>query len=173
MLIRRGFTFELKVNHKQSAKMAQFAGCCRLVYNKALDLEKETGYRNYYQNANDLVGWKKEAATQFLAEAPSQCLQQSLMDLERAHKNNFEGRAGPPKFKKKFQHDSFRYPQGFKVDEANNRIYLPKIGWIKYRNSRPIEGKPKQVTVSRVIDKWSVSIQTEIKIASTSSQKFF
>lgn len=149
--------------------MRRFAGCCRFVWNKALALEKET-----YENEGKRLGfsllckflrdWKKENAASFLSEAHSQILQQVLKDLDRAYKNFFEKRAGFPRFKKKGLHDAFRYPQGFKLDESNSRIFLPKIGWIRYRNSRKIEGTPKQVTVSLSAGKWYVSIQTEREV---------
>lgn len=132
-------------------------------------MEKET-----YENEGKRLGfsllckflrdWKKENATSFLSEAHSQILQQVLKDLDRAYKNFFEKRAGFPRFKKKGLHDAFRYPQGFKLDESNSRIFLPKIGWIRYRNSRKIEGTPKQVTVSLSAGKWYVSIQTEREV---------
>jgi len=63
-------------------------------------------------------------------------LQQALKDLERAYKNVFQKRASFPRFKKRGQRDSLRYPQGVKLDQANNRISLPKLGWISYRNSQ-------------------------------------
>lgn len=55
-------------------------------------------------------------------------LQQSLKDLCAAYRNFFEQRSAFPKFKKKGSHDSFRFPQGVKLDEPNSRIFLPKIG---------------------------------------------
>ena len=91
-------------------------------------------------------------------------MQQTLKDLDRAYENFFSKRAGFPKFKKKGVHDAFRYPQKFKLDEGNNRIRLPKIGWVRYRNSRKVEGKAKQVTVSQSAGKWYVSIQTEREV---------
>ena len=57
-----------------------------------------------------------------------------------------------------------RFPQGIKLEEKQQRIYLPKIGFIRYRKSRDIEGKIKNVTVSCVNDSWYVSIQTEREI---------
>ena len=66
--------------------------------------------------------------------------------------------------KKKGVHDAFRYPQGFRLDEGNSRIFLPKIGWMRYRKSRATEGVPKQVTVSLSAGKWYVSIQTEREV---------
>ena len=149
--------------------MRRFAGCCRFLWNKALALEKET-----YENAGKRLGfsllcealrdWKKENATSFLAEAHSQILQQALKDLDRAYKNFFAKRADFPRFKRKGAHDAFRYPQGFKLDEGNSRIFLPKIGWVGYRKSRRIEGTSKQVTVSLSAGKWFVSIQTEREV---------
>ena len=60
--------------------------------------------------------------------------------------------------------DSFRFPQGFKIDEGRRQIYLPSIGWVKYKRSRFIQGKAKNVTVSRQADGWYVSIQTEYEM---------
>ncbi|WP_302609066.1 RNA-guided endonuclease InsQ/TnpB family protein, partial [Turicimonas muris] len=97
-------------------------------------------------------------------ECHSQVLQQALKDLEKGYKNFFAKRAKFPRFKKKFQRDSFRFPQGFIIDEDKQRIYLPKIGTVGYRKSRSIIGKPKNITVSREGLKWFVSIQTEFEI---------
>ena len=57
--------------------------------------------------------------------------------------------------------DTLRYPQGFKLDEANRRVFLPKIGWVRYRKSRSIKGETKNITLSRKGKYWYVSIQTE------------
>jgi len=59
--------------------------------------------------------------------------------------------------------DSFRYPQRVQLDQANNRILLPKIGWVHYRNSRMVEGAIKNVTVS-LRGAPMVSIQTEREV---------
>ena len=150
--------------------MRRFAGCCRFLWNKALALGKEVyeadGKRpGYYAIAGKLKDWKKDDDTSFLAEAHSQILQQTLKDLDRAYKNFFAKRAEFPRFKKKGVHDAFRYPQGFKLDEGNSRIFLPKIGWVRYRKNRKTEGTPKQVTVSLSAGKWFVSIQTEREVS--------
>ena len=90
-------------------------------------------------------------------------LQQSLKDLESAFKNFFAKRADFPKFKRKGEKDRFRFPQGFKLEQQNNRVWLPKIGWVRYRNSRNMMGEIRNVTVSQKCGKWFVSIQTELK----------
>ena len=168
MEIKQGFKFRLKPKYQQVAKMRQFAGCCRLVWNKALEKEtyEETGKRlGYNKLAGLLVEWKKEHGTAFLKEAHSQILQQTLRNLDKAYLNFFEKRAELPKFKKKGLNDSFSYPQGFKIDENNSRIYFPKIGWIRYVKHRRISGISKNITVSQSCGKWYVSIQTERIIA--------
>ena len=76
----------------------------------------------------------------------------------------FAKRADFPRFKKKGNGDSFRYPQGFKLDQQNNRLFLPILGWIKYRNSRTILGEAKNITVSQSCGKWYASIQTKREI---------
>jgi putative transposase len=90
-------------------------------------------------------------------------LQQALKDLERAYANFFAKRADFPRFKKKGQPDHFRYPDAkqIKLDQANGRIFLPKLGWLRCRISRHVLGTVKNVTVSLSCGKWFVSIQTE------------
>ncbi|SFO11833.1 putative transposase [Xenorhabdus japonica] len=149
--------------------MKRFAGACRFVFNQALarqNTNHETGnkYIPYTKMASWLVEWKTTTETQWLKEVPSQALQQALKDLERAYKNFFQKRPSFPRFKKRGQSDSFRYPQGVKLDQENNRICLPKLGWISYRNSRQVIGEVKNVTVSQSCGKWYVSIQTECEV---------
>src|SRR5467141_316253 len=107
-----------------------------------------------------LVEWKQE--TPWLYEAPAHSLQQALLDLDRAYQNFFQKRAAFPKFHKKGLRDSFREsdPKGIKLDQANSRIQLPKIGWVRYRNSREVLGAVRSVTVSQSAGKWIVSITT-------------
>ena len=50
------------------------------------------------------------------------------------------------------------------MDQPNGRIKLPKLGWIRYRNSREILGTAKNITVSSNGGKWFVSIQTEREV---------
>jgi putative transposase len=166
---RQSFKFQLRPNGQQGRNMRRFAGTCRFVFNKSLALQNEnreagSKYLSYVKMAAWLVEWKASPETQWLKEAPSQSLQQALKDLERAYKNFFQKRAAFPRFKKRGQSESFRYPQGVKLDQANSRISLPKLGWINYRNSREVIGEVKNVTVSQSCGKWYVSIQTEYEV---------
>ncbi len=157
---------------QQERKICRFAGSCRFVYNKALALQKERHEQGekklgYAGLCKILTDWRNSAETAWLADAPVHPLQQTLRDLERAYSNFFAKRANFPRFRKKGLSDSFRYPdpKQIKLDQGNGRIFLPKLGWIRYRNSRQATGIVKNVTVSQSCGKWYVSIQTECKVS--------
>ena len=164
MLVQKSYQYELIPNGEQVRKLKQFCGCCRFVFNKGLEEVKKyydtTGhFLNYIQLAAFLPKWKQDA--DWLKECNAQALQQSMKNLSRALMNFSAGRANFPRFKAKGKKDSCRFPQSVKSDQNNNRIYLPKIGWVRYRNSRTIIGTIKNVTVTAKCGKWYVSIQTE------------
>jgi len=166
----QAFKYELMPNGDQQKAMRRFSGSCRFVYNKALALQKEQyaagqSFIRYVEMAALLVQWKKDAKLEWLKDAPSQSLQHALKDLERSYTNFFEKRADFPRFKRRGFGDSFRYPQGFKLDEDNSRLFLPKLGWIRYRNSRKILGEVRNVTVSSRAGRWFVSIQMQHEVA--------
>ena len=169
----QAFKYELMPDGGQQCDMRRFAGSCRFVFNQALALQTanhEAGNKfiRYVELANLLPAWK--IAFEWLRESPSQALQHALKNLDRAFTNFFEKRAEYPRFKKRGYGDSFRFPQGFKLDQANSRIFLPKLGWLRYRNSREVLGTVKNVTVSNRNGKWFVSIQTEREVKQSVAQ---
>jgi putative transposase len=161
----QAYKFELCPDGAQHRLMRRFSGSCRYVYNRALALqcerhergEKKLGYAGL---CKELTAWRNDRQTSWLADTHSQVLQQVLKDLEQAYANFFAKRAGFPRFKKKGLRDSFRFPQGTQLDQADSRIFLPKIGWMRYRNSRHVPGEVCHVTVSFGAGKWFASIQT-------------
>ncbi len=163
----KAFKYELMPDGEQQRQMRRFSGSCRFVFNKALALQKENHaaggkFIGYVAMAKQLTTWRSNAETAWLQAAPVHPLQHALKDLEKAYKNFFLKRADFPRFKKKGQSDSFRYPdpKQIKLDQANSRIFLPKLGWLRYRNSREAQGELRNVTVSLSGGKWFVSIQT-------------
>lgn len=168
----QAFKYELMPDGEQQRQMRRFAGSCRFVFNKALALQKERYEQGekklgYAGLCKLLTEWRNCAETAWLADAPVHPLQQTLKDLERAYANFFAKRSDFPRFKKKGRHDSFRYPdpKQIKLDQVNSRIFLPKLGWLRYRNSRDALGTVKRVTVNASCGKWFVSIQTEREVA--------
>ena len=162
----QAFQFVLRPTGEQARLLRRFTGCCRFVFNQALAMqqaryargEKKLGYAGLCRALTD---WKAQPDRRWLADAPAQPLQQALKDLEQAYANFFATRADFPRFKKKGRGDRFRYPQGVTLDQANSRLFLPKLGWVRYRKSRNVLGTVKNVTVSQSGGTWSVSIQTE------------
>lgn len=167
----QAYKYQLKINETEERILRRFAGSCRFIFNKALALQQERHAKGekklaYAGLCKSLTEWRHNPETVWLLESPIHPLQQTLKDLERAYTNFFQKRADFPRFKKKGQGDSFRYPdpKQFKVDQDNSRVFLPKIGWLQYRNSRIIEGTAKKITVSQSGGHWYVSIQTEREI---------
>lgn len=171
MKILKAFKFELMPNGAQVRKMKQFCGCSRFVFNRALayqndQYQKDNSFKFSYRKIADLLPeWKRELT--WLKDCHSQVLQQSIKDLDKAFENFFAKRSNFPKFKCKGKKDSFRFPQGYKLEQQNNRIYLPKIGWVRYRNSKNVSGcfALKNVTISQKCGKWYISIQIEFETA--------
>jgi putative transposase len=164
----QAYKYELMPSGDQVRAMRRFSGSCRFVYNKALALQKENHevgnkFISYVAMAAKLPVWKREAGTEWLKETPSQALQHALKDLEKAFKGFFAKRTGFPRFKKKGSGDSFRYPEPkqIQLDQSNSRILLPKLGWLRYRNSRKALGQVRNVTVSHSSGKWFIAIQTQ------------
>jgi len=167
----QAFKYELQADGEQERDMRRFSGSCRFVFNKALALQKENHeagnkFISYLSMAKHLTEWRNGAETPWLKEAPCHSLQHALKDLEKAYKNFFAQRADFPRFKRKGDGASFRYPDSkqIKLDQANSRIFLPKLGWIRYRKSRDVTGELRNVTVSNNGKKWFVSIQTQREV---------
>lgn len=172
MLLKKGFKFRLDPTQNQEPFFARFAGASRFLYNRGLEerktlYEKEGKSINYFEQNNRLVYLKQEEATSWLKEIHSQVLQQALKNLDTAFQHFFQNlksgrKPGFPRFKCKGVRDSFRYPQGVKLQE--DHVYLPKIGWVRFRKSREIEGKIKQTTLLREGNHWYVAFSTEQEV---------
>ena len=105
--MKKAFKFKLLPNDEQRELINKTLGCCRYVYNNALD-HKQKAYKRRKQSlsANDLKNLLPhlKKAKPWLAEVDSIALQQSIMRMCDAYTNFFKGRAGYPRFKKK--HDT-------------------------------------------------------------------
>lgn len=178
MIILKAYKYELCPNKDQIVLFKKFSGCCKFVYNKALaykienyerdkDKAKEERVKTHFSAlSKEVTAWIHTDEFSFLKEPPRDILTQKLMDLEKAYKNFFKKLAMYPKFKKKGQQESFRFPNPdtIKVDEENNLIAFSKIGCMKYRNSRPLQGEIRNATISCSAGRWFVSIQTREEV---------
>lgn len=166
----QAYKFQLEPNGEQIRSMRKYAGNARKVWNLALARQEERHaagekFTNTFGMNAWLPVWKAEYP--YLRESPAQTLQQVMENLAAGYTKFFKKTADHPTFKKKGKSsDSFRFPDAkqFILDEANSRIKLPKLGWIRYRNSRNIQGSPKNITVSANAGKWYFSVQTEREV---------
>ena len=172
MKINKAYKYRLKPDKEQEIMFEKNAGCCRFVYNYFLDLNKK-----YYEehkkflfkyDMQKILSAEVKKEYPFLKEAKHQSLQKAIWNLDTALKNYFKKYNKFPTFKKKGIKDNFHCPQYFEVDQENNKIKISKIGWIKYINSRQIEGIIKSITVSKNCSHWYASISTEQEITEKS-----
>ena len=152
--MQKGIKFRAYPNKEQQKLINQTLGCCRLIYNKGLAMRNEA-YENgnkigYNQTSAMLTELKKHEDFAFLKEVDSIALQQALRNLDRGFKNFFEKRAKHPQFKSKHNHhQSYRtMNQGNNIRIAGKYLKLPKLGYVKIRQSMEV-GHINNVTIER------------------------
>jgi putative transposase len=162
--INKAYKFRLYPKADQEVLLNKHFGCCRVVYNYGLEQKqtvcKETGKtRSRFDIQSDLPKLKTEK--EWLKEVNSQALQYSLVCLEDAMEGFFKEKKGCPKFKSKWDKQSFTVPQGVKL--TGNKLRIPKFrDGIKIKLHRHVEGKLCSATVSKTKSgEYFVSILTE------------
>ncbi len=169
-LVRKALKFRLYPNEEQQAALAVQFDHARFVYNRFLQMRRDhyqtTREGLSYQDTTSLLTELKRCPDyEWLRDADSQVLQQSLKGLDRAFCNFFGYRARYPRFKSRRAKQTIRYPQRVKVNLEMKRTYLPMMGWVKTVFHRPLEGKLKNVTVSRTKSGcYYASFQVEVDI---------
>jgi putative transposase len=88
--------------------------------------------------------------------------QLAIMQLGEGFKNFFAKRAKYPVFRKKGVHDRFSLSNDqFSVEDKS--IHIPKLGWVRMCEALRFEGKIMSATISRVADRWFVSITVDVE----------
>ena len=164
------FRYRLRPTKAQEATLTEQLRLCRGLYNAALQ-ERRDAYRKAKKTVTgyDQMKYLTEikAALPEYAGVYSQVLQDVLKRLDKAFKAFFRrvkaGQTpGYPRFKGAGWYDSICYPQsGFSV--AGDVAHFSKIGNIRLRLSRPLEGKLKTATITRDCGEWYVSYVCEVE----------
>ena len=166
--VRKTFKYQLTPTPAQAQALEMVLSRCRTLYNVALEQHKTWWQRGqgigatYYQQKAELPDLK--AACPEYAEVNAQVLQDVILRVERAYQAFFRRltageQPGYPRFQGRNRYNSFSYPQyggGAVLD--GGVLSLSKIGRIRIRLHRPLEGTPKTVTISREADGWYTSI---------------
>ncbi|WP_308516544.1 RNA-guided endonuclease TnpB family protein [uncultured Varibaculum sp.] len=154
--MEKAFEFRLCPKRWQKKLFARNFGCSRWTYNHFLEEKirvfKETKqHLNYSKCCGMLTQLKKQEDTAWLAEADSTALQQSLRNLEDAFDNFSKRRkqgVGFPSFKKKKSRKTYRTTNAKIVDDSH--VWIPKVGLVKARITRPVEGRVVSATIKQV-----------------------
>jgi putative transposase len=152
--------------------MQKSLDACRWVYNKALEVRKNAWEERQesisrYETIKMIPQWKQENNN--LADAYSQSLQEACTRVDLAFQAFFRRvksgveKPGYPRFKSFDRYDSFTYPQsGFRLLEK--QLELSKIGLVKVRKHRDIEGEIKTLTIHRTATgKWYACFVCEVE----------
>ena len=166
--IFKSFKFRIYPNEDQEILLVKHFGACRFVFNHYLNKRKETYLEdnkslNYYDNANDLTQLKKDEDYIWLKEINSQSLQSSLRNLDTAYGKFFRKQTKFPRFKSKYDRQSFKIPQFVKLEE--NELIIPKFkGGIKINLHREINGEILFATISKsTTGNYYVSLTCEVQ----------
>jgi len=150
--MHKAIKVRLYPNDKQAQKLSQVMGSARWWYNFALNLCNET-YKATGKGLNQIAlnkylpKLKKAEETSWLNDCYSQVLQSATLNLTKAFRNFFEGRAKYPKFKFFHGKQSCQYPQNVSIKDGCLKI--PQLGLVKASIHRIFDGKIKTVTVSK------------------------
>ena len=167
-LIHKSYKFRISPDKEQVELLSKHFGACRFVFNHYLNLRKETYLEekkslNYYDNANDLTQLKKEEKFIWLKEINSQSLQSSLRNLDVAYNKFFRRQTKFPRFKSKYDRQSFTIPQFVNIEE--NILWIPKFKkGIEINLHRKIDGKILFATISKsTTGNYYVSLTCEVE----------
>ena len=163
--LRMTFKYKLLPTPPQEQELGRVLGQCRVLYNTALEQRILAWQRvrvsvSRFQQEAELKDIR--AAIPEYAAIHSHVLQDALARLDKTYQAFFRRvkggeKAGFPRYQGSERYHSFTYKEfgnGAALD--NGFLVLSKIGRIAVRWSRPLEGTPKTVTLSREADGWYV-----------------
>ncbi|MCL4497367.1 MAG: transposase [Deltaproteobacteria bacterium] len=167
------YKYRLYPTRKQEEKIDWMLETCRILYNSCL-VDRNRHYEETGKGLSRidqqkiLVRDKKNI--EYLMNIHSQVLQDVLFRVEKAYKAFFRrlkdrnGKAGYPRFKQTGRYDSITYTQsGFEI--VDGKLKLSKVGHIKLKLHRSINGIIKTCNIEKEIDKWYVCFSVEYKPA--------
>ena len=150
----RAYKYRIYPTDEQKILFAKTFGCCRFVYNWALNM-KITAYKECKETLGNvyltnLMKKELKAEHEWLTEVNSQSLQSALRNLDTAYTNFFRNMkaVGFPRYKSRKDRQSFLCPQHCRVDFSKNTITIPKAKDIPAVLHRKFRGIVKTVTIS-------------------------
>jgi len=157
----------LAPNNKQATYFAKASGVARFAYNWALSewqRQYQAGEKPNETALRRQLNSIKHEQFPWMQEVTKNAPQMAIINLGKAYKNFFSGKAKYPRFKKKGIHDGFQLTND-QFSIVDKKIHVPKLGWVKMHEALRLKGKIVSATVSRVAERWfaSVTVETEDK----------
>lgn len=167
-MIHKSYKFRIYPNNNQIELLSKHFGACRFIFNYYLN-ERKINYTdnkkslNYYDNASDLTLLKKDEKYIWLKDINAQSLQSSLKHLDTSYNRFFRKQSKFPKFKSKYDKQTFTIPQAISI--KNNKLVIPKFKkGIKIRLHQKLNGKILFGTISRTsTNKYYISITCDVQ----------
>ena len=159
----------LDANNAQATYLSRAAGTARFAYNWALAQWKRqyeawkadnTLLKPSQHGLRRQLNAIKREQFPWMMEVTKNAPQMAIIQLGQAFQNFFGGRARCPQFRKKGVHDRFTLTND-QFDLDGSRIRIPNLGWVRMRETLRFAGKIMSATVSRVADRWFVSIAVD------------
>ena len=134
-------------------------GCCRFVYNKALErqMQRHTQEQKFV-GKYEMCRWITEIKQEYdwLYEVDNRALQMSVHALESAYLKFFKG-AGFPKWRKKNEKQSFSTTSAIRIEPHYVRV--PKIGLIRTYERLDETIVPNKITIFKRAGRYFASVQ--------------
>lgn len=172
MLISRAHVYRLTLTPEQEARLSQWIGAVRFVYNLAWE-QRRDWYRpgrsfNFATQGREVTALRDEV--EWIRDVPVDSLHQALRDLDRAYRNWWSGAASAPTPRRRGWNDAMRFPKPAdfrfrRLSRHVGEVKIPKLGWVRLRWDNSIPGNIKNMTVSRRAGEWFASVQYEREIA--------
>lgn len=169
MPILKAYRFKLRCKPQQEAMLRRFSGGLRWVWNRALAEQRARHargdkYAGFAEMCKWLTAWRNAPETSWLAQGPIHPQQQVLRRLDETYCRFFKKAGGFPSFCARGQEPGVRFPdpRQFELDQVHGRIKAPKLGWLRLRQSQPVDGLLKNVSIRREGSSWFCAIQVEV-----------
>ena len=163
---QKAYKFRLYPTEEQKVIFAKTFGCSRAIWNMML-ADKIAYYKETGKTLNNTPAQYKKKFP-WLKEVDSLALANVQLNLQKAYKSFFQSKFGFPKFKSKRHHQSYRTNNQnglIRLSNDNNKIKLPKIGWVRFKQHRKMTGLIKGATISKTATgKYYISILCETDI---------
>jgi putative transposase len=178
--VHRGFRYRLRPTAAQAQILREWIGTNRFVYNLALEQRRDF-WRQYMRQTGKPLTWAQQsleltelrAQVDWIAAVPRCALEQSLRDLDKAFANFFRG-SGFPRPRRRGDDDTIRIPASEAALQALNEkwsaIRIPKLGLVKFRDTRPLAGRFLSATITHRDGVWYVALGQELPAGAVESR---